>query len=314
MSPSTQYYLDSYSDIHTPEQVALCDNQGKTLKVLADGSGTKSFLESHAYAPTGLFHFTTSDGVGLDGSMIKPLHFDSTRRYPLVMNVYGGPESHEVFNQFNFDGWGQWLAQNGYIVVNVNNRGSANYGRDFMKAVYKQLGKWESNDFAETARYLGSLPYVDSTKTAIMGTSYGGYSTTYTMLTHPGVFAVGIANSPVTDWRLYDDIYTERYMAPLHENEEGYRNSSDMTHAAGLKGHLLLIHSMSDDNVHPAHTMQLLTALTNAGKDVDLRIYPPGAHGAAYNLESYLLIQNVSYQYLERYLKGNNNLPALNGN
>jgi len=314
MSPSTQYYLDSYSDIHTPEQVALCDNQGKTLKVLADGSGTKSFLESHAYAPTGLFHFTTSDGVGLDGSMIKPLHFDSTRRYPLVMNVYGGPESHEVFNQFNFDGWGQWLAQNGYIVANVNNRGSANYGRDFMKAVYKQLGKWESNDFAETARYLGSLPYVDSTKTAIMGTSYGGYSTTYTMLTHPGVFAVGIANSPVTDWRLYDDIYTERYMAPLHENEEGYRNSSDMTHAAGLKGHLLLIHSMSDDNVHPAHTMQLLTALTNAGKDVDLRIYPPGAHGAAYNLESYLLIQNVSYQYLERYLKGNNNLPALNGN
>jgi dipeptidyl-peptidase-4 len=123
------------------------------------------------------------------------------------------------------------------------------------------------------------------------------------MVAHPGVFKVGIANSPVTDWRLYDDIYTERYMAPLKENEDGYKESADETHARNLSGHLFLIHSMSDDNVHPAHTMQLLTALTNAGKDVDLRIYPPGAHGAAYNLESYLLIQKVSFEYLERYLK-----------
>jgi dipeptidyl-peptidase-4 len=157
----------------------------------------------------------------------------------------------------------------------------------------------------ETAHYLSTLPYVDGSKIAIMGTSYGGYSTTYTLLTHPGVFKVGIANSPVTDWRLYDDIYTERYMGTLTENAEGYKNSADMTHAAGLKDHLLLIHSMSDDNVHPAHTMQLLTALTNAGKDVDLRIYPPGAHGAAYNWQSHLLIWTVSFQYLERYLKGN---------
>jgi dipeptidyl-peptidase-4 len=123
---------------------------------------------------------------------------------------------------------------------------------------------------------------------------------------------VGIANSPVTDWRLYDNVYTERYMAPLQDNAEGYRNSSDMTHAANLKDHLLLIHSMSDDNVHPAQTMQLLTALTNAGKDADLRIYPPGAHGAAYNWESFVLINTVSFQYLERYLKGNYNLPAIN--
>jgi dipeptidyl-peptidase-4 len=123
---------------------------------------------------------------------------------------------------------------------------------------------------------------------------------------------VGIANSPVTDWRLYDDIYTERYMAPLSDNENGYKNSSDMTFASNLKDHLLLIHSMSDDNVHPANTMQLLTALTNANKDVDLRIYPPGAHGAAYNWESYILIESVSYQYLERYLKGNCDLPNLN--
>jgi dipeptidyl-peptidase-4 len=127
------------------------------------------------------------------------------------------------------------------------------------------------------------------------------------------VFKVGIANSPVTDWRLYDDVYTERYMAPLNDNNDGYEKSSVIAHAKDLNGHLLLIHSMSDDNVHPANTMQLLTALTNAGKDAELRIYPPGAHGAAYNWESYRLIQNVSFQYLEKHLKGRSELPNLNG-
>jgi dipeptidyl-peptidase-4 len=306
MSPNTRYYLDTYSNIRTPQQVTLCDHSGKVLKLLADGRETTAFLQAHALAPTELFHFVTSDGAGLDGSIVKPLHFDSTKQYPIVLFVYGGPESHDVFDQFKFDALTQWLAQNGYIVASVNNRGEANYGRDFMKIVYRQLGKWESHDFAETARYLGRLPYADSTRMAIMGTSYGGYSTTYTMLTHPDVFKAGIANSPVTDWRLYDDIYTERYMGPLKDNEEGYVKSADMTYASALKGHLLLIHSMYDENVHPAHTMQLLTALTNAGKDVDLRIYPLGAHGAAYDLNSYILINNVSYQYLERYLKGAN--------
>jgi len=126
------------------------------------------------------------------------------------------------------------------------------------------------------------------------------------LLTHPGVFTAGIANSPVTDWRLYDDIYTERYMAPLADNEQGYINSSAITHAANLKDHLLLIHSMSDDNVHPANTMQLLTALTNAGKDAELRIYPPGAHGAEYNWQSRLLINDVGFKFLEKYLKREN--------
>jgi dipeptidyl-peptidase-4 len=231
----------------------------------------------------------------------------------LVFTVYGGPESHEVYNKFGADGWQQWLVQNGYIVVNINNRGNANYGSAFMKVVYKQLGKWESNDFVETANYLGStLPFIDTAKMAIMGGSYGGYITAYTLLTYPGIFKVGIANSPVTDWRLYDDIYTERYMAPLSENEAGYKASAVMPYAANLKDHLLLIHSMSDENVHPANTMQLITALTNAGKDADVRIYPPGAHGASYNFQSYILIRKVGFQYLEQYLKGNNTLPNLN--
>jgi dipeptidyl-peptidase-4 len=312
MSLNTKYYLDSYSNISTPLHIALCDNSGKTLKMLEDNHPVVDYIKTHAYSAPELFKFKTTDGVSLDGYIIKPINFDPGKKYPVVMTVYGGPESHDVFNSFSTDVWQQWLAQNGYIVANVNNRGIANYGSAFMKIVYKQLGKWESNDFVETANYLAKMPFVDASKMAIMGTSYGGYSTTYTLLTHPGVFKVGIANSPVTDWRLYDDVYTERYMAPLKDNEDGYRNSSDMTFAGNLKDHLLLIHSMSDDNVHPANTMQLLTALTNSGKDVDLRLYPPGAHGAAYNWESYILISEASFQYLERYLKGNNDLPNLN--
>jgi dipeptidyl-peptidase-4 len=250
-----------------------------------------------------MFKFRTTDGVDLDGYMVRPKDFDPTKKYPVVLTIYGGPESHDVFNEFETDGWQQWLAQQGYISVDINNRGNSNYGSKFMKVVYGHLGKWESNDFAETAGYLGGLPYVDKDRMAIMGESYGGYATTYTALTHPDVFKVAIANSPVTDWRLYDDVYTERYMGLPAENADGYKNSADMTHAAKLKAHLLLIHSMFDDNVHPANTMQLLTALTDAGKDVDLRIYPPGGHGAAYSWESWLLLNQVSFDYLERYLK-----------
>lgn len=303
MSPDTRYYLDDYSNLQTPWHTGLFDSKGKLLKLLQDNQPVSEFIKTHFYSTPELFRFKTTDGVNLDGYMIKPDAFDPSKKYPVVFTIYGGPESHDVFDRFTSGGWQQWLAQNGYVVVNVNNRGIANYGSAFLKVVYKQLGKWESNDFVETAHYLAGLSFVDSSRMAIMGTSYGGYSTTYTLLNHPGVFKVGIANSPVTDWRLYDDVYTERYMAPLADNPEGYKNSSDMTHAASLKDHLLLIHSMSDDNVHPAHTMQLLTALANAGKDADLRIYPPGAHGAAYNYQSYLLIHAVYFAYLERYLK-----------
>ncbi|WP_428329066.1 DPP IV N-terminal domain-containing protein [Mucilaginibacter sp.] len=313
MSPNTKYFLDTYSNISTPYHIALSDDKGKVLKMLEDNHEVSEYIKTHAYTQPVQFPITNSSGTHLDAYYINPYNYDPKKKYPMVMLVYGGPESHEIFDQFNTDTWAQWLSQNGYVVVNVNNRGSANYGSEFMKSVYKQLGKLESSDFVDMAKYMVKHAPVDSTKMAIMGTSYGGFITTYTLLTHPGVFKVGIANSPVTDWRLYDDVYTERYMAPLKDNEDGYKNSSAITHAAGLQDHLLLIHSMSDDNVHPANTMQLLTALTNAGKDAELRIYPPGAHGAAYNWESYQLIQNVSFQFLERYLKGKSDLPNLNG-
>jgi len=172
-----------------------------------------------------------------------------------------------------------------------------------MKVSYKHLGKWESHDFAEAARYLGTLPYVDKAHVAIVGTSYGAYSTVYTMEMYPDLFPVGIANSTPADWRLYDTIYTERYMGLLGDNLAGYDSSSTIKHAAKLTGHLLLIHSMMDDNVHPQNTMQLLTAFTAAGKDVDLRIYPPGRHGAAYDFASFTLMLRTEDQFLKDHLQ-----------
>jgi dipeptidyl-peptidase-4 len=304
MAPDTRYYIDRWSSTTQPRQVELWATGGKMLKKLEDNARVTEWLAGHEYSPLRTFSFTTSDSVRLDASMIRPVPFDSTHRYPVVFAIYGGPGAQGVHDAFTTNGWSQWLAQQGYIVVDVNNRGSNSYGSGFMKVVFKHLGKWESHDFAEAARYLGTLPYVDAKRIAIIGTSYGGFSTVYTMEMYPDVFSVGIANSAVTDWRLYDSIYSERYMGLLGDNGDGYEGSSAVAQAAKLTGHLLVIHSMMDDNVHPRNTMQLLTALTNAGHDAELRIYPPGRHGAAYNLASFTVMLQVENGFLARYLKG----------
>ena len=306
MSPTATYFIDRYSSVRQPTQVELWSAAGQKLRTIENNAATTKWLETHAYSPVELFSFTTSDGARIDASMVKPVPFDPNKRYPVILDIYGGPGSQQVYDQFAASGWTQWLAQEGYIIVGVNNRGTNNYGRDFMKVVYKQLGKYEALDFAEAARYLAKQSYVDPRRIAIMGTSYGGYSAVYTMEMYPEVFPVGVANSAVGDWRLYDTIYTERYMGLLGDNQKGYVESAPIEQAAKMRGKLLLIHSMMDDNVHPQNTMQLLTALTNAGRDADLRIYPPGRHGAAYNGMSARLIRQVTDEYLARYLKGAN--------
>jgi len=311
MSPDTRYWLDTWSNVRQPRQVELWTTGGgpregaRMLKKLEDNAGVTTWLQTHVYAPMELFSFTASDGQKLDASIIRPPAFDSTRRYPVIFTVYGGPGAQGVYDVFGESGLAQWYAQEGYLVVNVNNRGSGNYGSAFEKVVYRHLGQWEAHDFAEAARYLMRQRWVDTAHIAIMGTSYGGYSTLFTMVSYPDLFTVGIANSPPTDWRLYDSIYTERYMALLGDNLAGYDSSSVLLRVNRLnkeRQHLLLIHSMMDDNVHPQNTLQLLTALTNAGVDASLRIYPPGRHGAAYNLPSALLIQQVEDEYLNRWM------------
>jgi dipeptidyl-peptidase-4 len=293
MSPAGRYYIDTWSSTQQPRQVELWSTAPRKLTTLEANAAVGQWLGSHAYAPLELFRFTTSDSVTLDGSMLRPPGFDPARKYPVIVSIYGGPGSQQVYNQFATNGYDQYLAQQGFIVVGLNNRGSGNYSRDFQKQVYRQLGKWEANDFAELGRWLARQPYVQPDRLAIHGTSYGGYMTVLTMELHPNVFRAGIANSPGTDWRLYDTIYTERYMGLLAENEAGYQASSAVANAAKLEGYLLLVHSGLDENVHPQQTMQLLTALVNAGKDAELRFFPPGAHGAAYNAASYMTMLKV---------------------
>ena len=304
MAPNATYFIDRWSSVRTPTQVEVWSTSRGKLRTMENNAAVTEWLATHEYSPTEIFSFTTSDGVHIDGSMIKPVPFDPTKKYPVVFSIYGGPGSQQVYDQFTTSGLNQWFAQEGYIVVGLNNRASNNYGSAFMKVVYKQLGKYESKDFAEAARYLATQSYVDPKRVAIMGGSYGGYSTVYTMEMYPELFAVGIANSAVGDWRLYDSIYTEHYMGLLADNTQGYTDSSPIQNAAKLRGHLLLIHSLLDDNVHPANTMQLLTSLTNAGKDVELRLYPPGRHGASYNRQSSRLISSVTDAFLARYFKG----------
>ncbi|OGU01539.1 MAG: hypothetical protein A2085_10715 [Gemmatimonadetes bacterium GWC2_71_10] len=325
MSPNARFFIDRWSSTTQPRQVELWETgaQGhsgtaaqapprrgrraapaapaaapRMLRKLEENAQVAQWAATHAYAPTEIFTFTTSDGVRLDGSMVKPVDFVPNRRYPVVFSIYGSPGSQQVYDAWGAGGWSQWLAQQGFVVIGLNHRGSNNYGSEFMKVVYGWLGRWEANDFAEAARHLIRQGIADSTRIAIMGTSYGGYATLYTMMRHPELFRVGIANSPVTDWRLYDTIYTERYMGLMPGNRAGYDSSSVVVNGGRITGRLLLIHSLMDDNVHPQHTFQLVTAMTNAGRDLDLRIYPPGRHGAAYNLQS----RNVMYQAMDAHL------------
>ncbi len=304
MSPNGKYYIDRYSSIDQYKQVELWSSEGEQLETLAANEQVGVYLESNPFAPRELFRFTTTDGQQLDGYLIKPLNFDPDQSYPLLLNIYGGPGAQSVYNEFGANGFEQYLAANGYVIASVNNRGSGGYGQDFMEIVYEQLGKYESLDFVETAQYLANTyDWVDGERMAIRGHSYGGYASSYTMVTHPGVFDVALVGAPVTDQRLYDNIYTERYMGLLPENTTNYEQSSVITHAAKLEGDMLIAHSLMDDNVHVINTYQLVKALTDAGKDVDLRIYPPGNHGVAYNWPSYQLLYQTYVDYLQEHLQ-----------
>ncbi len=302
-SPNSAYYIDRYSNVSTPAQVELWSTKGKMLEKMEDNAEVKAYTDQHLYAPKELFSFTTSDGQKLDGYLIKPIDFDENKKYPVVLNIYGGPGSQSVYNDYATNGWEQYLAQEGYVIASMNNRGSGGYGGKFKKMVYAQLGKWESKDFVETVKYLGSLGWADTDNMAIRGHSYGGFMSSYTMLNYPGVFKVALVGAPVTDWRLYDSIYTERYMGLLPQNNENYIQSSSTSYADQLEGYMFIAHSTMDDNVHVQNTFQLVKALIDNGKDADLRIYPPGAHGVSYSPESYVLLYSQYVDYLNEHLK-----------
>lgn len=304
VSPGGENYIDSYSTITSPAKVELRSTKSKIVKVLEDNAKVHHFLKDHFYTSRELFNFTTTDGARLDGYIVKPKDFDPGKKYPLLLNIYGGPLVQFVYNQFSSDGFEQYLSQEGYVIVNVNNRGCTGYGRDFAKIIYGNIGKYASNDFIETVRYMTSFPWIDKDKIAIKGTSFGGYISSYTMLKYPATFKVALVSAAITDLTLYDAVYTERYMGLIAENKEAYTNNSPVTFAGDLKGKMLLVHSGADDNVHLQNAMQLLTAFIDKGKDIDVRIFPKGGHGVSYNEISRALFNAQYLDYLNRHLKG----------
>ncbi len=280
-SPDFSVYRESFSDANTPTRTSLYRADGTLIRVLADGK--IGALDEYVVSPMSFFTFRTTDGVDLNGWMIKPHDFDPAKKYPVLMYVYGGPGSQTVRNSWGGSNflWYQLLAQKGYVIASVDNRGTGARGVDFKKITYKNLGKWETNDQAEAARYLGGLSYVDASRIGIWGWSYGGYMTLMAMTTAADVFSTGVSVAPVSNWKFYDTIYTERYMQTPELNPAGYEASAPTEHADGLTGKLLEIHGTADDNVHWQNTVTMVSELEKAGKQFETAFYPGGRHGIA---------------------------------
>lgn len=280
-SKNFSYFINYNSTANAPSYVSLNSNSGKEIRMLKDNSKLRKKLAEYEIGDKTFFQFTTSQNVTLNAWMIKPPNFDKNKKYPVFLTIYGGPGSQTVTNSWGGSNyfWHQMLAQKGYIVVSVDNRGTGARGVDFKKVTYKQLGKYETEDQIEAAKYFASLPYVDGSRIGVQGWSYGGYMSSLCLLKGADYFKAAIAVAPVTTWRFYDSIYTERYMQTPQENEDGYDDNSPINHVEKLKGNYLLVHGMADDNVHLQNTSDMISALVKADKQFDLFVYPNKNHG-----------------------------------
>lgn len=282
MSSDFKYYIDYFSNSTTPLKVSLYKTDGNQLiKTLEDNQELAQTSEEYGLTKKEFFTFKTVDGTSLNGYMLKPADFDENKEYPVLVFQYSGPGSQQVMNSWNGGNyyWHQMLNQHGYIVAVIDTRGTGGRGATFKKMTYKQLGKYESEDHIEGAKYLGSLPYIDASRIGIWGWSYGGYMSSLAMFKGEGIFKAAIAVAPVTNWRFYDTIYTERYMDTPQNNPSGYDDNSPTSHVDKLQGNYLLIHGTGDDNVHFQNAVTLQNALIASGKQFDSFYYPDRAHG-----------------------------------
>lgn len=295
-SKGFKYYINYFSNVNTPNLVTLHDGKGKEIRVLEDNAALKERLKEYQISPKEFFTFTTSEGVRLNGWMIKPLNFDATKKYPVLMTQYSGPNSQQVLDRWGID-WAQYLAANDYMVVCIDPRGTGARGEAFRKCTYMKLGKFESDDQIEGAKYLASLDYVDGDRIGIWGWSFGGFMSSL-CLSKSDVFKVGIAVAPVTNWRYYDSVYTERYMRRPQENPNGYDDNSPINHVEDLSGRLFLIHGTADDNVHFQNTMEYVDRLVQAGKQFDMFAYPNRNHSIyGGNVRSHLYRMKADYLF-----------------
>lgn len=279
LAPGGKYYTDSFSSFKSPRKVNLYHATGKLIRELGSTSISREFKDLNLIEPEH-FIFKSADGqYDLDGILFKPAHFEKNKRYPLILSVYGGPGAKRVYNRFIQNDRSQTLAQLGFIVIYLDHRGVSGRGKAFQNLMYLNLGQIELADHVAAAKFIGQREYVDESRVGIYGHSYGGYLTCIAMLKAPDVFHVGVAGAPVTDWRNYDTIYTERYMRRPQDNPDGYDQGSCMNYAQDLKGHLAIHHGAVDDNVHPGNSVQLLQALLKHNKKFDFMLYPEQKHG-----------------------------------
>lgn len=276
-SANYAYYVNKYSNAATPMTITVHDAKGKVLRVLQDNANLKKRLSEYAYRPKEFLTVTTESGVELNGWIVKPADFDPAKKYPVLMVQYSGPNSQQVLDQYGFD-WEQYLAHRGILVACVDGRGTGARGEKFRKCTYLKMGLLESQDQVEAARALGKLPYIDASRMAIWGWSFGGYNTLMALSRGNGTFKAGIAVAPPTDWKYYDSIYTERFMRTPQQNPEGYAATSPVNLAKDLQGKLLLVHGTADDNVHIQHSMAYINALVEAGKPYKMLVYPDRNH------------------------------------
>lgn len=300
-SRNFQYFIHTWSNIDTPPVYALCDAKGKTLTTLIDNSNLRSKLAEYTLGTTEFFQFTTSEGIVLNGWMLKPANFDASKRYPVVMYQYGGPGNQQVANKWNIgiSGQGaiveQMLSQQGFVCVCVDGRGTGGRGAAFEKCTYQKLGQLEAKDQVETAQWLSRQPWVDKEHIGIWGWSYGGFNTLMSMSDGSNAFCCGIAIAPPTSWKYYDTVYSERFMRTPKENPLGYYDNP-INRAEKLHGALLLCHGLADDNVHFRNTAEYTEALVQADKDFRQLVYTNRNHSIyGENTRNHLFRQCIDF-------------------
>lgn len=296
-----QYFVNTWSDYNTPYVFTTRTREGKLINTIEDNKAVKQLVSDYGFCKREPFSFTTSEGVVLNGWMVKPKDFDANKKYPVIMHQYNGPGSQQVTNSWSAGSMGQggafdsYLAQEGFIVVSVDGRGTGGRGSEFEKCTYLNLGNLESKDQVETALYVGTLPYVDKDRIGIWGWSYGGFNTLMSMSEGRGVFRAGVAIAPPTNWKYYDSVYTERYMRTPKENPDGYA-TNPIERASKLHGALLICHGTADDNVHPQNTYEYSEALVQADKDFRELFYTNRNHSIfGGNTRNHLLRQVAQF-------------------
>jgi dipeptidyl-peptidase-4 len=276
MSTNGSYFITTYSNVSAPTKRTLLDNKGKVIKELGD-SRSEDFAK-YTFGKTEMITIPTDDGYNLPAFITYPTDFDQSKKYPVVMSIYGGPNAGNVTDTWKGTG-NQWWANEGVIQISVDHRASGQFGKEGVALMHRNLGKWEMKDYTTAARWLKAKPWVDNKKLLITGHSYGGYMTCLALTKGADDFDFGYAGAPVTSWELYDTNYTERFMDTPQENPEGYKNGSVLTYVDNYKGLLRIMHGDMDDNVHMQNTIQLVDKLQNANKHFELMIYPGGRHG-----------------------------------